>query len=138
MLTYLNYLFIVVFGIEMILKIIAEGFYVGKNAYLKSGWNIIDFLLVIISIIDVVISLRAKSSHKILRLLRILRTLRPLRVINRNHGLKLVVTTLLKSIRPIGNIILISCTFFFIFGILGIQVKIYFIRIHLIIFYKLI
>jgi voltage-dependent calcium channel T type alpha-1G len=123
----------------MILKIIAEGFYVGKNAYLKNGWNIIDFLLVIISIIDVVISLRAKSSHKILRLLRILRTLRPLRVINRNHGLKLVVTTLLKSIRPIGNIILISCTFFFIFGILGIQVKIFFFccfnKIYLILYF---
>ena len=126
MLTYLNYLFIIVFGIEMILKIIAEGFYVGKNAYLKSGWNIIDFFLVIISIIDVVISLRAKTSHKILRLLRILRTLRPLRIINKDPGLKLVVTTLLSSLRPIGNIILISCIFFFIFGILGIQVIIFF------------
>ena len=50
MLAYLNYLFIIIFGIEMILKIIAEGFYIGKNAYLKNGWNIIDFLLVIISI----------------------------------------------------------------------------------------
>ena len=122
MLTYLNYLFIVVFGIEIILKIIAEGFYVGKSAYLKNGWNIIDFLLVIISIIDFIITLLSKSSNKILRMLRILRTLRPLRIINKDPGLKLVVTTLLSSLRPIGNIILISFTFFFIFGILGIQV----------------
>ena len=125
MLTYLNYLFIVVFGIEMILKIIAEGFYVGKNAYLKNGWNIIDFFLVIISIIDFIITLLSKSSNKILRMLRILRTLRPLRIINKDPGLKLVVTTLLSSLRPIGNIILISCAFFFIFAILGIQVGIF-------------
>ncbi len=107
----------------MILKIIAEGFYIGKNAYLKNGWNIIDFLLVIISIIDFIITLLSKSSNKILRMLRILRTLRPLRIINKDPGLKLVVTTLLSSLRPIGNIILISCAFFFIFAILGIQVR---------------
>ena len=45
------------------------------------------------------------------------------RVINRAPGLKLVVQTLLSSLRPIGNIVLICCTFFIIFGILGVQVK---------------
>ncbi len=44
------------------------------------------------------------------------------RVINRAPGLKLVVQTLLSSLRPIGNIVLICCTFFVIFGILGVQV----------------
>lgn len=47
--------------------------------------------------------------------------MRPLRVINRAPGLKLVVQTLLSSLRPIGNIVLICCTFFVIFGILGVQ-----------------
>lgn len=110
----------------MFLKVIANGFAVGKNAYLHSGWNKIDIFLVVISSIDVVISLTAKSNHKIfgiLRVFRLLRTLRPLRVISRAPGLKLVVTTLLSSIRPIGNIVLICCTFFIIFGILGVQVR---------------
>jgi voltage-dependent calcium channel T type alpha-1G len=57
----------------------------------------------------------------ILRVFRLLRSLRPLRVINRAPGLKLVVQTLLSSLRPIGNIVLICCTFFIIFGILGVQ-----------------
>lgn len=111
----------------MILKVVANGLYMGENAYLKSGWNKIDIFLVVISTIDVIISLTAKSSHKIfgiLRVFRLLRTLRPLRVISRAPGLKLVVTTLLSSIRPIGNIVLICCTFFIIFGILGVQVVI--------------
>jgi hypothetical protein len=120
----LNYSFIVIFGIEIILKVIANGFYIGKEAYFKSGWNKIDLFLVIISSIDVIITLVAKNSSQILRLLRILRTLRPLRIINRNPGLKLVVTTLLSSLQPIGNIMIICCTFFVIFGILGIQVRI--------------
>jgi len=42
-------------------------------------------------------------------------------VINRAPGLKLVVQTLLSSLKPIGNIVLICCTFFIIFGILGVQ-----------------
>jgi hypothetical protein len=107
----------------MILKVIADGFCIGKEAYFKSGWNKIDLFLVIISLIDVIITLVAKNSSQILRLLRILRTLRPLRIINRNPGLKLVVTTLLSSLQPIGNIILINGSILIIYGILGIQVS---------------
>lgn len=45
------------------------------------------------------------------------------RVISRAPGLKLVVETLITSLRPIGNIVLICCAFFTVFGILGVQVK---------------
>lgn len=117
------------FAIEMAIKVIAGGLYVGENAYLNSGWNVMDGFLVIISSIDAIISLTARSSPKIfgiLRVFRLLRTLRPLRVISRAPGLKLVVQTLLSSLRPIGNIVLICCTFFIIFGILGVQVSILF------------
>lgn len=72
--------------------------------------------------------LTTQPSFKVRRLyffqvFRLLRSLRPLRVINRAPGLKLVVQTLLSSLRPIGNIVLICCTFFIIFGILGVQVN---------------
>jgi len=33
-----------------------------------------------------------------------------------------VVETLISSLKPIGNIVLICCAFFIIFGILGVQV----------------
>lgn len=45
------------------------------------------------------------------------------RVISRAPGLKLVVETLITSLRPIGNIVLICCAFFIVFGILGVQVR---------------
>lgn len=47
------------------------------------------------------------------------------RVISRAPGLKLVVETLISSLKPIGNIVLICCAFFIIFGILGVQVGCY-------------
>lgn len=44
-------------------------------------------------------------------------------MISRAPGLKLVVETLITSLKPIGNIVLICCAFFIIFGILGVQVS---------------
>ena len=112
-----------------------------------------DGFLVIISVIDVVTMQRgpavtnnnesdaASRIFSMLRVFRLLRTLRPLRgsytadrtiphrslrsflVISRAPGLKLVVQTLLSSLRPIGHIVVICCTFFIIFGILGVQVE---------------
>ncbi|XP_062529385.1 voltage-dependent T-type calcium channel subunit alpha-1G isoform X1 [Bombyx mori] len=119
-----NYVFTAVFAIEMFIKVVASGMFYGHEAYFTSGWNIMDGSLVIISIIDLLMSLVSESSPRIfgiLRVFRLLRSLRPLRVINRAPGLKLVVQTLLSSLRPIGNIVLICCTFFIIFGILGVQ-----------------
>lgn len=119
-----NYVFTVVFAIEMLIKVVAAGMFYGTDAYFTSGWNIMDGSLVIISIIDLLMGLLSESSPRIfgiLRVFRLLRSLRPLRVINRAPGLKLVVQTLLSSLRPIGNIVLICCTFFIIFGILGVQ-----------------
>ncbi len=84
-----------------------------------------DGSLVIISLVDALLSIILGQSSKIfgiLRVFRLVRALRPLRVINRAPGLKLVVQTLLSSLKPIGNIVLICCTFFIIFGILGVQV----------------
>ena len=130
-LTNSNYFFSFIFTVEMCVKIIANGFYIGENAYLSSGWNKMDGFLVAISLVDAIVSLTARSSPKIfgiLRVFRLLRTLRPLRVISRAPGLKLVVQTLLTSLRPIGNIVLICCTFFIIFGILGVQL--FKVRIH--------
>ncbi|KAF5282496.1 hypothetical protein FQR65_LT14266 [Abscondita terminalis] len=119
-----NYVFTVVFGIEMFVKVVAWGMCYGPDAYFTSGWNIMDGSLVMISTVDLLMSLISESSPRIfgiLRVFRLLRSLRPLRVINRAPGLKLVVQTLLSSLRPIGNIVLICCTFFIIFGILGVQ-----------------
>uniref|UniRef100_A0A8C9MZ92 Calcium voltage-gated channel subunit alpha1 H n=1 Tax=Serinus canaria TaxID=9135 RepID=A0A8C9MZ92_SERCA len=119
-----NYIFTAIFVVEMMVKVVALGFFSGENTYLQSSWNVLDGVLVFVSIIDIIVSMASAGGAKILgvlRVLRLLRTLRPLRVISRAPGLKLVVETLISSLRPIGNIVLICCAFFIIFGILGVQ-----------------
>ncbi|CAF3048488.1 unnamed protein product [Rotaria sp. Silwood2] len=131
-LNYANYIFTAVFTIEMIIKVIASGLIFGSNTYLHTGWNVMDGFLVIVSVVDLctmnqgrITSLTESDTTLhilgMLRVFRLLRTLRALTIINRAPGLKLVVQTLLSSLRPIGHIFLICCIFFIIFGILGIQ-----------------
>ena len=67
-----NYVFTVVFGIEMLFKVIATGMFYGKNAYFTSGWNIMDGLLVTISIVDILMYLLSSGSPRIFGILRVI------------------------------------------------------------------
>ncbi|XP_048035945.1 voltage-dependent T-type calcium channel subunit alpha-1H-like [Megalobrama amblycephala] len=103
----------------MTVKVVALGFCSGNHSYMQSTWNVLDGVLVFVSLIDILVSLASTGGNRILCIL--LRTLRPLRVISRAPGLKLVVETLITSLRPTGNIVLICCAFFIVFGLLGVQ-----------------
>ncbi|PIO71442.1 transporter, cation channel family protein, partial [Teladorsagia circumcincta] len=82
-------------------QVIANGCVLGRGAYFKDGWNILDGILVIISLVNVLFELFATGDSPkifgVIRVLRLLRALRPLRVINRAPGVKLVVMTLISS-----------------------------------------
>lgn len=78
-----------IFTIECVLKIVAKGFlFNGKPSYLRSAWNILDFVIVIFSVVSIFANSESVKAFKVFRLLRILR---PLRVISRNEGLKVAV-----------------------------------------------
>lgn len=68
------------FFIEMALKICAHGFVLMPKAYLRSAWNILDFVVVVISMVQLVTNDSANLES--LRSLRTLRALRPLRYCN--------------------------------------------------------
>ncbi len=118
-LAYLDYVMTSIFTLEALAKIITYGFlFNGKKSYLRTVWNIIDFLIVVASLISIVLSGVDLSIFKVLRLLRVLR---PLRVISRNEGLRISIQSLLMSIPNIINVILITIIFFLIFAIIGVN-----------------
>ena len=112
----------VIFIIESVLKITVMGFACGENAYLKDSWNVLDFIIVIFSIINWVLDSFGSINVSFLRGFRALRALRPLRMVSKNEGMKSVVNSLLKSIPQLMNVLLISLLFYLVFGILGVQV----------------
>ena len=68
--------FTILFTIEMVLKIFAQGFILHYNAYLRDAWNWLDFVVVITGIMEMM-----ELSWFKVRALRTLRVLRPLRSI---------------------------------------------------------
>jgi len=44
----LEYVFVVIFTLEAIMKVVAYGFVFHPGAYLRNGWNVLDFVIVII------------------------------------------------------------------------------------------
>lgn len=43
-----EYVFLVIFTIECVMKIIAYGFVAHSGAYLRNSWNLLDFTIVVI------------------------------------------------------------------------------------------
>ena len=65
----------------MMVKVVALGLLWGEHAYLQSSWNVLDGLLVLVSLVDIIVAVASAGGAKILgvlRVLRLLRTLRPL------------------------------------------------------------
>lgn len=80
--------FSILFLTECVLKIIINGLILnGKDSYLLNIWNVIDFAIVLLSII----SLISSEQLKLMKSLRLFRILRPLKVILKNEELKIAV-----------------------------------------------
>ena len=72
------------FILEATLKIISQGLYKHKNSYLRDGWNIVDFSVVLTSIIEMILLYYADADDlPSLKMLRALRVIRPLRSVKR-------------------------------------------------------
>ena len=49
-------MFLSIYTIEMLLKVIGMGFIIPKGAYLRDYWNILDFIIVVTSYYPLIIS----------------------------------------------------------------------------------
>ena len=77
----LEHLFLVIFTSECLLKMVANGLVMHRNAYLRNGWNILDFSIVMIGLASMALSLFNFTQFDV-KALRAFRVLRPLRLIS--------------------------------------------------------
>jgi voltage-dependent calcium channel T type alpha-1G len=98
------------------MKIIAFGFLLNdESSYLRNPWNLIDFLIILLSI--VAISPLANS----LQVFKMFRILRAVRLISRAEGLRIGLQALVQAIPNVLRIVMIMVLFFLIFGIIAIS-----------------
>ena len=110
----------------------------GQRSYIRNVWNVLDFIILITTLFYLkeetdylsfyysgknkltdLSELEMKTSISNLRVFRVLRVLRPLRMINRFVGLKLVMNTVISSIFPMLNVLLILFLEILLFSIIG-------------------
>ncbi|VDN55695.1 unnamed protein product [Dracunculus medinensis] len=117
-LNYFDYFFTTVFTVEITLKVVVFGLVLHKGSFCRNAFNLLDILVVAVSLVSFVLKSDAISVVKILRVLRVLR---PLRAINRAKGLKHVVQCVIVAVKTIGNIMLVTFMLQFMFAIIGVQ-----------------
>ncbi|MEO1915017.1 MAG: methylmalonyl-CoA mutase family protein, partial [Myxococcales bacterium] len=104
-----------IFTVETLLKIVALGLYAGdRRAYLRDGWNWLDFICVVTSYSFLMPGTGGNVSG-----LRAFRALRPLRTINGVPGMRLLANTLIESLPLMIDVMVLIVWMFFVFDLIG-------------------
>ncbi|XP_068916806.1 sodium channel protein para-like isoform X7 [Tenebrio molitor] len=114
---YMDRIFTVIFFFEMLIKWLALGF----QKYFTNAWCWLDFVIVMVSLINFVASLAGAGGIQAFKTMRTLRALRPLRAMSRMQGMRVVVNALVQAIPSIFNVLLVCLIFWLIFAIMGVQ-----------------
>ncbi|XP_059811670.1 sodium channel protein type 4 subunit alpha A [Hypanus sabinus] len=114
---WINLVFIVVFTSECILKIIGL-----RHYYFTIGWNIFDFVVVILSIVGIMLADIIEKyfvSPTLFRVIRLARIGRVLRLIRGAKGIRTLLFALMMSLPALFNIGLLLFLVMFIYSIFG-------------------
>merc|ERR1719204_2498544 len=96
---YMDRIFTVIFTMEMVVKWLALGFV----NYFTNAWCWLDFVIVMVSLINFTASLLGAGGIQAFKTMRTLRALRPLRAMSRMQGMRVVVNALVQAIPSIFN-----------------------------------
>jgi len=132
-LTYANTTFTALFTVESILKIIAFGL---RN-YFRDKWNAFDFITVLGSIADVLVTeFRFSGKHNVtmgagpqkhkntllnLGFLRLFRAARLIKLLRQGYTIRILLWTFMQSFKALPYVCLLIAMLFFIYAIIGMQ-----------------
>jgi voltage-gated sodium channel len=109
LLNFLNDLFLAIFVLELALRIGAYGR--RPHDFFRSGWNIFDFVVIAVAFVPGI-----RESSTLLRLARLLRVVRVVRIL---PELRVLVTGVVRSLPPLGSMLLLTTVMLFVYGMLG-------------------
>ncbi|XP_032677442.1 muscle calcium channel subunit alpha-1 isoform X4 [Odontomachus brunneus] len=116
----IEYVFLVIFTVECVMKIIAYGFVAHPGAYLRNGWNLLDFTIVVIGMVSTVLTILMKEGFDV-KALRAFRVLRPLRLVSGVPSLQVVLNSILRAMIPLLHIALLVLFVIIIYAIIGLE-----------------
>jgi voltage-gated sodium channel len=97
------------FLVEILIRFVGES---NKKAFFKSGWNVFDTLVVVISLIPI-------DDTEMVLLARLVRVFRVLRMISVVPELRILINSLLKAMPQLGYVMLLMFIIFYIYAAVG-------------------
>uniref|UniRef100_A0A452S9T5 Voltage-dependent L-type calcium channel subunit alpha n=1 Tax=Ursus americanus TaxID=9643 RepID=A0A452S9T5_URSAM len=127
-----EYVFLVIFTVETVLKIVAYGLVLHPSAYIRNGWNLLDFVIVVVGLFSVLLEqgpgrpgdiphTGGKPGGFDVKALRAFRVLRPLRLVSGVPSLHIVLNSILKALVPLLHIALLVLFVIIIYAIIGLE-----------------
>ena len=108
--------FLIIYTLEMICKIIAQGFVMRPYSYLRDGWNILDFTVVMLGWTALMVEGADNISA-----IKVIRILRPLRTINQIPKMPSLVSTIMKSLPIMFDVMVLFLFMMVMFGTIATQ-----------------
>jgi hypothetical protein len=117
-LTKFGHFFGIIFTLEAVIKIVAMGFVGSEGTYLRDGWNLVDFVVVVSWLFELLTQLFSFPGIN-LRPLRTLRLFRPLKAMKTVPSLRKQLIALFRSVKGLLNVIVFIASILILFSILG-------------------
>ncbi|KAJ3582119.1 hypothetical protein NHX12_015861, partial [Muraenolepis orangiensis] len=111
---WINVVFIAIFTAECVLKMVAL-----RHYYFTAGWNIFDFIVVVLSIMGETLPENSFVSPTLFRVFRLVRIGRILRLVKSAKGIRTLMFALMMSLPALFNIGLLLFLVMFIYAIFG-------------------
>ncbi|XP_045548030.1 voltage-dependent P/Q-type calcium channel subunit alpha-1A [Salmo salar] len=113
----INIVFTTLFFMECILKIIAFG----VLNYFKDAWNIFDFVSVLGSFTDILVTEFWENNFINLSFLRLFRAARLVKLLRQGETIRILLWTFVQSFKALPYVCLLIGMLFFIYAIIGMQ-----------------
>nr|CAD7256120.1 unnamed protein product [Timema shepardi] len=107
-----NYFFTATFAIEATMKLVA----MSPKYYFQEGWNIFDFIIVALSLLE--LGLEGVQGLSVLRSFRLLRVFK---LAKSWPTLNLLISIMGRTVGALGNLTFVLCIIIFIFAVMGMQ-----------------
>uniref|UniRef100_A0A8B9ETZ1 Sodium channel protein n=1 Tax=Anser cygnoides TaxID=8845 RepID=A0A8B9ETZ1_ANSCY len=114
-LNWTEHLFTGIYTGEILIKLLARGFVWNEFTFLRDPWNCLDFVVIIVTYVSIC---KTSGNVSALRTFRVLRTLKAISVI---PGLKVIVNSLIESVKKLTDVLILTVFCLSIFALIGLQ-----------------
>ncbi|XP_077281924.1 sodium channel protein 60E isoform X1 [Temnothorax americanus] len=111
-----EYIFLLIYTAEMVIKSIAKGFILNKYTYLRNPWNWLDFVVITSGYATIGMEVGNLAG------LRTFRVLRALKTVSIMPGLKTIINALLHSFKQLAEVMTLTIFCLMVFALFALQV----------------